>query len=334
MATVSGCVEAAVGADWLERLLEVPEPLHVVPVEQSQDGPPLVGLPEPFGDLAIQPTAESWQRILKEYRGRIAMMVSEGSFFAILLFVLIGLLIRTLRREAELERRHRNFLSAITHELKSPLASMQLALETVLAGRADETMSRRFLGNALADAGRLEELVQKVLQVARYDRGAGRLELEPGSISRVVRRVLEVFERRAGSAGGTVDADIRDDVWARINDEALGIAVSNLLENALKYGGSRPEVGVQLSIREGRAVLDVSDSGAGIPADDLSQIFERFYRGGDEMTRTSNGTGLGLYLVRQIVTAHRGTVEVAETGPQGTTLRVTLPNAELRETLP
>jgi signal transduction histidine kinase len=288
-------------------------------------------MPTPYADLVIRPNARVLQEILGDYRGRISMIVSEGTFFAILLFILIGLLVRTLRRGAELERRHRNFLSAITHELKSPLASARLALETVLSGRAAGADRDRFLDNALRDTERLQDLVQKVLQVTRYDRGGEQLRLSSTCLSEVVDAAVDTFDRRVQPLGVVVESDVTDDIWAELNEEGFTIVVSNLLENAVKYGGEKPRVGVRLIIRDSRAVLEVSDNGAGVSEDDSMLVFDRFYRGGDEMTRTSNGTGLGLYIVKQIVEAHHGQVNVAETGPGGSTFRVILPGAEVRE---
>ena len=131
-----------------------------------------------------------------------------------------------------------------------------------------------------------------------------------------------------------VDSQVEDDVWAELNEEAFEIVVSNLLENAVKYGGSAPRIGVRLGHERGRALLEVRDNGPGIPEDELPFVFDRFFRGGDEMTRSTNGTGLGLYLVKQIVKAHRGTVTVVSTGRDGTTFRVTLPDCHPKEARP
>jgi signal transduction histidine kinase len=281
--------------------------------------------------IAAGPAAGPWSAALHGYRQRILMMVSEGTFFAIMLLVLVTLLWRTLRREAELERQHRNFLSAVTHELKSPLASMRLALETVLSRRADEASGRRFLGNALQDAGRLQDLVQKVLETTRYGHGAHALRQREADLSQLVARAVDAVRARVESAGGEITSELEPLLCAVIDEEALTIAVSNLLENAVKYGGRAPRVRVRLAVEHGRAVLEVSDTGEGIPAEEAPFVFDMFYRAGDELSRTSPGTGLGLYLVRQIVRAHRGTVRIASTGPEGTTFRVELPGAELKE---
>ena len=255
------------------------------------------------------------------------MVVSEGSFFAVMLLAVVWVLWKTVRREVELERQHQNFLSAITHELKSPLAAMRLSLETVLRGRADSTASVRFLENALQDTERLQSLVQKVLEVTRYGLAGKALTIRTAELSATVEEAVDRFRSRALSAGARLNVSIEPEIVARVDEEAFQIVVSNLLENAIKYGGTIPEVTVRLFASDGRAVLEVTDNGRGIPEEDLPLIFDRFFRGGDEMTRTTQGTGLGLHLVEQIVTGHGGTVRVAETGPKGTTFRVELPIA-------
>jgi signal transduction histidine kinase len=319
---------------WESTLLEIGEGLELSrsdPVTDNDSARPAATLPIPFDDLEVKPNAQVWDEALDTYRRRIVMMVSEGAFFAVMLFVLIGLLLRTLRREVQLERQHRNFLSAVTHELKSPLSAMRLSLETVLSGRADAQLSERFLRNALADADRLERLVQKVLETTRYGHRGKPPELISAKLSELVAEVVETFARSAEARGATFEHEIQEDVWAKYDREGLAIVVSNLLENAVKYGGGEPTIGVRFRLEDGSALLEVSDSGPGIQPADLPFVFHRFYRSGDEMSRTTRGTGLGLYLVRQIVEAHRGTVEIGSTGPQGTTFRVTLPGAELKE---
>ncbi len=269
-----------------------------------------------------------WQGLLERYRGRILMMVSEGGFFAVLLLVLIALLWRSFRRDVELERQHRNFLSAVTHELKSPLASMRLTLETVTSGRASGESAGRFLRAALEEVERLDGLVQKVLEATRYSRGRSVLAPREAPLSQLVEEAVAAFARRAGAAGAQLEVMVEPDIFAEVDEEAMSIAISNLLENAIKYGGRPPRVGVRLGLDGGHAVLEVADNGAGVPEQDRKLIFGRFFRGGDEMTRSTKGTGLGLYLVQQIAGAHRGTVKVASTGPEGTVFRLTVPGYE------
>jgi two-component system phosphate regulon sensor histidine kinase PhoR len=309
----------------------VPEGLEVVAAPLGDSPRPTIVLDGDPDGRVIRPTRVAWDRILDEYRKRIVMMVSEGAFFAFLLVVFMVILWRTFRREVELERQHRNFLSAITHEIKSPIAAIRVALETVVSGRADERAAQRFISNALADTDRLDRLVQKVLQATRYGSGSAGIRLSQRSLSWVVERALGMFEPGAAASGATVTAEISDGLLAEIDDEAMAIVVSNLMENALKYGGDPAEIRVELRAEGDLAILEVSDNGDGIAEDEVPLIFGRFYRAGDEMTRTSQGTGLGLYLVQRIMKVHHGTVAVADTGPSGTTMRVTLTGVETEE---
>ena len=321
------CVTGVIGGERGRSVLAVGALLEVV--ASGEQGPPGVALAEPFDRLTIRPRADVWEAVLDDYRRRIVMLVSEGAFFAILLLVLIGLLWRSFRREVELERQHRNFLSAVTHELKSPLAAMRLALETVTSGRASPEAGKRFIGNALEDVERLQDLVEKVLEATRFGEGWTEIHSEDTNLSRLVEDSIEAFRRRALATGARLRADISPDIQAEVDAEAMAIVISNLLENAVKYGDDPPAVEIDLSLDGSQAVLEVGDNGAGISEEDVALIFGRFYRGGDELTRTARGTGLGLYLVQQIVEAHRGRVEVASTGPAGTTFRVTVPGGEV-----
>jgi signal transduction histidine kinase len=309
----------------------LPDQLEIVVASVGDGSHPAVALEGHRDGWVVRPTEEAWNGLLEEYRRRIVMMVSEGGFFAVLLLVLMGLLWRTVRREVILERQHRNFLAAITHELRSPIAAIRVALETVVKGRADKETSERFVGNALADTDRLDRLVQKVLQATRYDGGTLGLSPGLGDLSAVVEKAVLDFQPGAAAAGARVETEIESDLSAEIDPEAMTIAVSNLLENALKYGGDPAEIRVTLHADGHSAVVEVSDNGQGIPIDEIPLIFDRFYRSGDEMTRTSQGTGLGLFLVQRIVKAHHGAVSVAATGEFGTTFRVTLPGVEVGE---
>jgi K+-sensing histidine kinase KdpD len=309
----------------------VPDGMEVVVGSVEDPTRPAIAIDGDIRGRVIRPTRESWDGVLDEYRRRIVMMVSEGAFFALLLIVFMGLLWRTFRREVELERQHRNFLSAITHELKSPIAAIRVALETVMSGRADQKASRHFIANAVADTDRLDLLVQKVLHATRYGSGASSIRRSRRSVDQVVERAVEEFAPGATMAGAVIEADIQDDLWAEVDDEAMVIVVSNLLENALKYGGNPARIELSFRRLDNRLVLDVRDNGAGIPEEEVPRVFDRFYRAGDEMTRTSQGTGLGLYLVQRIMKAHHGSVEIAESSDQGTTVRATMPGIDVEE---
>ncbi len=323
------CVLAQTTDDWTNSLLQLHDDLELTTAQQAgkETRRPSIILGPPFENSALSPTAEVWHAILKGYRGRILMMVSEGAFFALMLFVLVAFLWRTLRREVALEHEHRNFLSAVTHELKSPLASMRLSLETVLGGRSDPNAGVHFLKNALQDTERLQSLVEKVLEATRFAQKGSSLTLRESCLSEIVEDAIRRFSRRTTAMEASLISEIQGGIWSEFDEDAITIVISNLLENALKYGGRIPRIDVRLTESSGSAQLEVSDNGQGIAPNDIPRVFERFWRAGDEMTRTTQGTGLGLFLVQQIIKGHGGEVLVTNTGPDGTTFRVILPGA-------
>lgn len=306
-------------------------------------GQRIARLREP-GDLRTSRT-EPMQGPFENFNVRVAVspdspVVWTGRFlaFELAFIIAMGLVVviavafgyRYTVRQLELAGLKAGFVSNVTHELKTPIAGIRLALETVLSGRVDDDGRTRFLTNALADTERLGDLVEKVLEVTRYTGGAHRLRIAPGDVSQLVEEELRAAERRALARGVELTAEVEPGIQAPIDPEALAIVISNLLENALKYAqGQPPRVGVRLGLERGEAVLEVKDNGVGITASEIEAIFRPFYRAGDEVTRRTPGTGIGLFVAREIVGAHGGRLTAASDGPgKGATFRLVLPGAE------
>jgi signal transduction histidine kinase len=314
---------------WLE---EVDPSLELVERTTPASGDlPRVDLPAPLQRLAIVPDTSQWNLEVARSRRRVVMVVLEGVFFVVAMITAVAMLWRVLRQEGARERQHENFVSAVTHELKTPIAGIRLALETVLSGRVSGADGDRFLSNALADSERLADLVEKVLEVTRYTGGAHKLRIEFGDLSQTVEEEVMAAERRASARGVDLASEITSGVQVAFDQEALRIVLSNLLENALKYAQGDPAwVRLTLGVEAGEAVLEVSDSGVGIEASELESIFGPFYRAGDEITRRTPGTGIGLFVAREIVVAHGGRLSAASAGRgQGSTFRLTLPGASV-----
>jgi signal transduction histidine kinase len=312
------------------RWLQVIDPsARLVGAGAGADDLPRVAIGPPFEKLALTPDRSEWDEALARYRRRVFLVVGEGVLFVVAMATAVALLWAVLRREGERERQHQNFVSAVTHELKTPIAGIRLALETVLSGRVDAEGRDRFLRNAVADADRLSGLVEKILEVTRFAGGAHRLNIALGDLSQFVEEEVMAAERRAAARGVRLASDIRHDIQAPFDPEALGIVLSNLLENAFKYAsGSPPEVSVSLRLDRGEAILQVSDTGIGIDPRELEAIFRPFYRSGDEITRRAPGTGIGLFVAREIAEAHGGRLEASSPGRgRGATFRLTLPGA-------
>jgi two-component system sensor histidine kinase SenX3 len=274
-------------------------------------------------------------------------------FFGIIFFAVIiaGMIVNTtfLLREIRRNEQHDSFINAVTHELKTPLASIRLHLETLRRRDLPETQRQDFYQLMLSDTDRLADTVEQVLRAGRAgDKRAGKEKAEV-DFRQVVRDCLDVARTRhhltpealryeeAGANGAAVnDAAVSGaglngiSVRVRGSAEDLRTAVANLLDNAIKYSGENVDVRVRLETPdEKRIVLSVQDQGVGISADDVKLIFRRFYRVGNRSLAHVKGTGLGLFIVKAIAQKHGGKVFAASEGEgQGTTVTLQLPRME------
>ena len=273
------------------------------------------------------------QEVLDDMQSRhhahVRMFVSEGGFF--LLAVLFGgwLIVRTLQREVALMRQQANFLSAVTHELKSPLASIRLYTETMQLRDPPLDTRKRYLGIMRGDVDRLETLVANLLAVARLEAGQFVVHAERVDVREAVRAAVQGMGQNLTERGCLVQlGDLpSDSLVVYLDAGALQTVLRNLLDNAAKYGGGKP---VQIHVRgqARQAQIVVQDQGIGLAEVEVSKIFQKFYRVGDEMVRQAEGSGLGLYLVNALIQQSGGTVTVQSAGlGQGTTFTVTLPLA-------
>jgi two-component system, OmpR family, sensor histidine kinase SenX3 len=231
------------------------------------------------------------------------------------------------RTEARaVERVRRDFVANASHELKTPVASIQAIAETLRHAAAEDPEARtRFLERLELEATRLARLVGDLLDLSRLEGGLA--ESEVVDFGRVVSEEVERLRPRAGRAGLRVVVDSADDVKVRGSESDLGLMVHNLLDNAIRYSPDGGEVRATLAARDGRAELRIADTGLGIPARDLARVFERFYRVDPARSRSTGGTGLGLAIVRHVAQSHGGDVEVRSVLGAGSTFIVRLPLA-------
>ncbi|MGA9507618.1 MAG: HAMP domain-containing sensor histidine kinase [Candidatus Sulfotelmatobacter sp.] len=258
-------------------------------------------------------------------------------FFGIIFFALIiaGMIVNTsfLVREIRRSEQHDSFINAVTHELKTPVASIRLHLETLLRRDLPNAQKQEFYRLMLSDTDRLTETVEQVLRAGRAgDKKAGR-EKSVVDFRQVVRECMEAARARhhlppevlryqeASSNGGGMG------VLGSAED--LHTAVFNILDNAIKYSGETVDVRVRLDRPDDkRVVLSVQDQGVGIPVDDLKSIFKRFYRVSHRSLTHVKGTGLGLFIVKAIARKHGGKVFAESSGEgEGTTITIELPRS-------
>jgi len=246
---------------------------------------------------------------------RQIMVRFEGSFFLILFAGGIWLMYRSLVRSDELKFHQQNFLMAVTHEFKTPIASMRIYLDTLRSQKISPEKKQEIIPHLGEDVNRLEKLVDNVLHAARFDKHGYRLMREQFDLSNLVRERVAIVERIPAGLPKSITTDIRDGVEIEGDAPALGRALDAILENSLCYHSGKPiQIAVSLHSSNGRATITISDNGIGIDGKDIPRLFERFYRVGNEMTRRSSGTGLGLYLCREIIRAHGGTVTAESDG--------------------
>jgi len=253
----------------------------------------------------------------------------------IFFFVLIGGLILNmifLVREIRRNEQHDSFINAVTHELKTPIASIRLYLETLQFRNVDETQRREFYDLMLKDTERLLSTVEQVLKAGQAGIKRAKPQLMNLELSALVKECMEVARNRHHLDPGALRYQeiSRNGHGSPVlgDREMLTTAISNVIENAIKYSGDKVDVSVEvLSPDEERVELRVTDRGVGIPPQELKRVFKRFYRVPTSMNQVK-GTGLGLFIVRSIVRKHGGNASVSSPGVgQGTTVTIELPRA-------
>jgi signal transduction histidine kinase len=237
------------------------------------------------------------------------------------------LTVRTVSHELELAKMKSDFVSTVSHEFKSPLTSIQQVAEMLQAGRVpSEDRRRQYYDLLLEQSQRLCLLTDNILNLARIEEGRKKFVLERLNVARLLKEVLPAVQDRVRHEGFAIELKLEEPLPGISGDgEALVHAVTNLLDNAVKYSGQSRSIVVRSFVQGQHLVISVTDFGIGIRKDQADRVFERFYRGGDELTRSVKGSGLGLTLVKEIVQAHRGVVRVESEPGRGSTFSILLP---------
>jgi len=276
-------------------------------------------------DLALQLQALGAQPSGMVDPARSARMImGEAAVVLLILLAILWLTFRALRRDLGVARTQRNFLLAVTHELRSPIAAIKLQLQTLARPGLSEAQQATLRNTALGEAERLTGLTDKVLMATKADDGL--LPLEPTELD-VVEVVRSAVDRcRKGSAHAhAVHVHAPAQVHTTMDLQALQSIVDNLVENAAKYAPPGTAIAIHVEPLKDQWRLLVSDEGPGIPINEQSRIFEKFYRAGNEETRTAKGTGLGLYIVQRLVQRSGGVITVRCGAQRGTTFAATFP---------
>jgi signal transduction histidine kinase len=236
------------------------------------------------------------------------------------------LLWRDVRREAHLAELRTQFVSSVSHELKTPLTSIRMFAELLQMRESNDTQQTRFLDTIVSETERLTRLLNNVLDFSRIERGQKTYRLEPMPLADVIQAAVRTIQYPLTQQGFVLDLNVCEGIPpVAVDRDALQQAILNLLTNAMKYSGENRKIGLRLCAENGAAFIEVSDRGIGIPEGEHARIFEKFYRVPIPENREISGTGLGLSLVAPLFKAHGGGVHVKSRPGEGSTFTIRLP---------
>lgn len=254
---------------------------------------------------------------------RLPMILGEGGVFLFLLGIGGYLIHASIKREDQLHENQQNFLLSVTHELKSPLAAIKLSLETINRRELDKEQRTTLIRNSLKDVERLDDLVENMLLATKFESKTYSFPKEEFDFSDLVTKISDRLQVHSCGCAQIIKVNVAKGIHIVGDRFALSSVVTNLIENAIKYSGQCAEITVDLCQNDGKIKLSVSDKGLGIADAEKMHIFDKFYRVGDENVRKSKGTGLGLFIVREVVQNHDGDIVVKDNEPQGSIFEVT-----------
>jgi two-component system, OmpR family, sensor histidine kinase SenX3 len=250
----------------------------------------------------------------------------------LLAMIISGIVLNTifLVREIRRNEQHDAFINSVTHELKTPVASIRLYLETLQTREVDEAKRKEFYRTMLDDSDRLLSTIEQVLRTGRIGAASRPLNVSPIDLGGVIEECLGRARTLHHAGPESLEYHPGEPVTVLGDPEEVRAAVSNLIDNALKYSGSDVKVSVEVAKVEGKFVsVRVRDQGVGIPKTELKQIFKRFYRVPGTLATRVKGTGLGLYIVRSVAKRHGGRAWAESEGPgRGSTFVLQLPIAK------
>jgi signal transduction histidine kinase len=260
---------------------------------------------------------------------RRQITIFTGAFCLLLLVIVAGLVAtyRLVRRETEMARLKADFVANVSHDLKTPLSLIRMFGETLEMGRlGDEAKRQEYYRVITREAERLSRLIDNVLDFSRIEGGRRRYDIAPTAVEPLVRETLEAFDYPLSRQGFTIEVTVAPGLpEVPMDADAVGQALGNLVDNAIKYSGARKALRLDARLADGHLALSVADEGIGIPREEQARIFEKFYRAGRSETQGRRGSGVGLALVRHVAEAHGGRVTVDSRPGAGSRFTLWLP---------
>ncbi|MBT8231351.1 MAG: two-component sensor histidine kinase [Saprospiraceae bacterium] len=274
-------------------------------------------------EYLVENNIQSLEDIENEYESSKIMVLGEGLVFAISIIIGLVLIYRAVWAELKLNSRLNNFLLSVTHELKTPITSLNLINRTLANKELDKEQSLSLLNTSYEESLRLESLVNNILTAAQME-SAYQFNFESINFSDLVKvradRIAKIFPH--------IDMELdllKTKQMIKGDKEALTKLIDNIIDNAVKYSGDSNQIQISTVIENNQMILSISDFGEGIKDEEKKKILNKFYRVGDENIRQTKGTGLGLFIVKEIAEAHKASLDILDNKPSGTEIKIGFP---------
>jgi K+-sensing histidine kinase KdpD len=259
---------------------------------------------------------DQYKALLNYQERKRKQFLGEGITFLFLFFLGAIYVYRSLVKQLRYSNQQQNFMMAVTHELKTPIAVTQLNIETLLKRELQADQQKQLLNNSLKETQRLDALCNNILLAAQLDLADYQQNKQSIQLSEMVKTVIKSFEERFPTRKMIVQ--VQEEIMMFAEPLLMQMLLQNLLDNANKYASIETPIEVVLEKNDHHILLQVKDQGPGIPPAERERVFDKFYRMGNESTRSAKGTGLGLYLCKKIAEFHQSQLLISENQPQGT----------------
>lgn len=275
--------------------------------------------------ITITPKENAYRELLKDKSKDKWMYGTEGAVMVLLLIWGIIWIYGSLQSRINFNRRQNNFMLTITHELKTPLASVKLYLETMQKRHLEKEQTATIIRNSIVEVNRLRDLVDNILMASQLESNNFELQKVEINISKIINRTIDAFAIPR-QLQGRIITDIEENVFVQTDEHALESILVNLLSNAVKYSPADKPINITLQQAKDHVILSIKDFGPGINDDDKANIFKKFYRIGDERTRQTKGSGLGLFIVKNLLNLLDAHIYVKDNHPTGTIFELHIDN--------
>ncbi len=264
-----------------------------------------------------------YDAILSAKKRKEAQYIGEGAIFLLLISAGAIFIFRAVKAQLKTTEQQKNFMMAITHELKTPIAITKLNLETLQKRKLEISQQEKLINNTLQEANRMNALCNNLLLSYQMESLAYQMTSEKFNFSELLSLCVKDFAERFPLK--KISTSIDHNIFLEGDSFLLQMTINNLIENAIKYSPKESPIFISLKNMKTTCSIEIQDQGNGISDMDKIKVFEKFYRTGTTATQKSKGTGLGLFLVKRIILAHKGSVSIKDNNPQGSIFNIQLP---------